>query len=243
MRYGLIAVHGLSGAAFRTEVCETQPCSISNYVLATMDISQADIDKRLDPSGCGEAACNRVVPPVPLFAGPVSHSTCCIYRARQSIARALAQEDDDSIVVSCGSSSLGHVQQHRNVKGARKRKACHPQRSDDGCEDLRRRQPAVVSTDKEFSKMLGKSSKVASGNARKKGVGAARQKVGLSAHEAIAESQKRAKKRKHKHVNKGMRSVIVSGVVVPLTPVPPRAGDKHGSGTAVTQQVIDILGW
>lgn len=208
-----------------------------------MDNLQAPASRIVNHLRCGEVSCDRATPPVPLFTGPVSQSTYCVTRARQSIANVLSHKDENSMSMSWCSSSLGQGQHPRIAKGARKRKACHPKRSDDGCEDLRRRQPLLASSDKEFVKVLGKASKASSDSVRSNRAVATRHRVGLSAHEAIAESQKRAKKREKKHSTKSVCSVIVSGVVVPLTPVPPRASYKNAHGTGVLQQAAAAMAW
>lgn len=186
------------------------------------------------PSVSSGAACADVATPVPLFEEPVLQPAFCLRQARESIAAALKYEDESRLrTAACPLPAVEQLQP-RPTRGARKRKACHPKRSDDGCEATRQIPPPLTSTDEEFALRMVKgvkSTKATASAVRKRCSGGMQKKRGLSADEAIAANQKRANRRKRKSSGRIICSVIVSGVVVPLTPVHPCPGVRHARGT------------
>lgn len=170
---------------------------------------------------------NVAPPPVPLFEDR-TQSAFCPDRARESIFITLQAVDLTFSGAPC-CTSLAVEHKPRAAKGANKRKGSKPRRSDDGCDTARRQERPAVSTDEAFVKRLKRSCMMDStAGVRKKCQGVVHdQKRGLSADEAIAASRQRASKRKMSLRQHKFCSVIVSGVVVRLTPVSGRRGTVH----------------
>lgn len=206
------------------------PALIVSSLATRMECLQHRMDDIDGVAASPAVSCAGVPPPVPLFKEPVPPSTFCVEEARKSVATALRSQDTTRSRPFCCSAPPVE-QQPRPARGASKRKACHPKRSDDGCEATRRRQSPITSSDQEFALRLKKAPQTTATAVRKRCSGAMQKKQGLSADEAIAANQKRASRRKRKFAGSKICSVFVSGTVVPLTPVSSCQEARHARGT------------
>lgn len=159
--------------------------------------------------------------PVPAFtADPLTPAGFCAIRARDSICAALAQGiDDDSNRGQDGACCPTSATVSRpGALRSRKRKRARPTRSDDGCESVSYRTKTL-----ESSTCFSQPSACDNSAQTSYKQCPARRKVtkrGLTAAQAIVASEKRRQARSKKKSSSKTCTVIVSGMLFPMTPVP-----------------------
>lgn len=166
----------------------------------------------------GAASCQA---PVPVFtADPLTSAGFCAIRARSSICAALARDNeaeaDRGQDGACCPPSASNTR--AGATRSRKRKRARPTRSDDGCDKI----SYTPSSTEPSTYLLQPSACEPSAQVYRKHCPVRRKvtKRGLTAAQAILASEKRRRERSKKKSSSKTCTVIVSGMLFPMTPVP-----------------------
>lgn len=159
--------------------------------------------------------------PVPVFtADPLTSAGFCAIRARSSISAALAQEIEDEVDRGQGGACCppSAPDARAGATRSRKRKRARPTRSDDGCDKI----SYTPSSTNSSTNCLQLFACEPLAQVPRKHCPMRRKvtKRGLTAAQAILASERRRKDRYQRKSSIKLCAVMVSGMLLPMTPVP-----------------------